>query len=120
MLTSESFSELRAKQEVHEHQFVSRVPIIGPFVAWFRTQWNNVATRWYVLPMIQQQNEFNRTLIKVLDELLQHLSVLEETVTHLDMDQVELARDLAETRYQVIRTLKDLRSLNPPSMSSRS
>lgn len=120
MITSESFSELKAKQEVHEQRFVSRAPLVGPFIAWFRTQWNNIATRWYVLPMVQQQNDYNRILIKVLDELLQHLCVLEETVTHLDVDQVELARDLAETRYQVIRTLKDLGALVQPPRPSGS
>jgi GT2 family glycosyltransferase len=39
--------------------FQSRVPVIGPLIAAFRTQWNRVATEWYLQPILRQQTHFN-------------------------------------------------------------
>ncbi len=119
MLTDgDPFKELRDRQEVREQSFVSALPVLGSLIVWFRTQWNNVATRWYVLPLIRQQNEFNRQLVSTLETTLQdlheQLTVLEQNMANLDTDQVTLARDLAETRYQLIRTRREVDTLHPP------
>jgi hypothetical protein len=59
-------ANLEARRTIHEQPFHSSVPIVGPIVAWFRTMWNNISTRWYVLPLLQQQSEFNALLITYL------------------------------------------------------
>jgi hypothetical protein len=59
-------ADLEARRTIHEQPFHSSVPIVGPIVAWFRTMWNNISTRWYVLPLLQQQSEFNALLITYL------------------------------------------------------
>lgn len=54
--------------EVTPQPFRSETPIIGPLIVWFRRLWNQVATRWFVLPMVEQQNAYNRTLLQALEE----------------------------------------------------
>ena len=54
-----TLNQLRTKQQIREQPFVSRMPVFGPLIARLRAAWNSVSTKWYVRPLIQQQNEFN-------------------------------------------------------------
>lgn len=58
-----AWEELRARQNLQEHRFQSRVPILGPLIVALRSLWNNVATKWYVRPLLIQQSIFNRLLV---------------------------------------------------------
>ncbi len=71
---------LRALATLREHQFRSRVPLIGPLIARFQEMWNNVSTRWYVQPLIHQQSEVNRRLIAALAA---HEARLQEAASRL-------------------------------------
>lgn len=68
-LSDSELDSLRALATLREHPFRSRVPLIGPLIARFREMWNNVSTRWYVQPLIQQQSEVNHRLIARLAAL---------------------------------------------------
>ena len=48
-----SDDKLRELGEIVERPFASKIP----GVAWLRTRWNNVAARWYVQGLFQQQNK---------------------------------------------------------------
>jgi len=111
LLNTHLLAELKNRQEIHERSFVSGAPIIGPLIVWIRTLWNNIATRWYVLPLVQQQNEFNRQLVATLEDIREHLAALEENLADLDSDQMDSAKDIAETRYQLIRLRKDIQGI---------
>ncbi len=70
------FPELRSHLEevgrlwqVQEQPFRSRLPIVGPLIAWFRERWNRISTKWYVLPILQQQVHFNAAVVRVLQDL---------------------------------------------------
>ena len=106
-MNEDLIAELEARQTICERPFRSDVPIVGPLIAWFRTAWNSVSTRWFVLPLLQQQNEFNalmvaylRRLERALDE---RLRMLDERLVDLDRDQTSLTRNVAELTYQLIR-----------------
>ena len=58
--------QLRATTTLQEYRFRSQVPLIGPLIARFRELWNGVATKWYVRPLIQQQNEINQQFVAAL------------------------------------------------------
>lgn len=118
---------LKERQQILEQPFVSTAPIVGPLIVWIRTQWNDIATRWYVRPLLQQQNEFNQRLVNALegienaievyaDDAREHLEVLETSLIELDHDQTTTVRDLAEARYQITRLRRDLDALEgtPP------
>jgi septal ring factor EnvC (AmiA/AmiB activator) len=104
-------SELHARAHVQEQPFSSDKPYIGRLLARFRETWNNVATRWYVRPMLQQQNLFNQAVTQVLQELVELNSQLDEMNSHLtqveewlisgDKDLTTLARKLAKSEYHL-------------------
>jgi GT2 family glycosyltransferase len=54
---------LRTKQLLQEQPFASHVPFFGPLIARLREAWNSVSTKWYVRPLLQQQNEFNELAV---------------------------------------------------------
>ncbi len=56
---------------LHEHQFHSRLPLVGKL----RRAWNSVATRWYVLPVLHQQTRFNQATHASLVALRQQIEV---------------------------------------------
>lgn len=65
---------------LREHKFRSRLPLL----AGLRTAWNNVATRWYMLPVLEQQTRFNlatrRSLLRLHEELQTQPALLETQV----------------------------------------
>ena len=80
---------LLKKSQVRERPFISNAPIIGPLLVRFREVWNSVATKWYVRPLLQQQNSFNQLVVSQLQEHDQWF-ILQ------DREQTELANDLAQ------------------------
>jgi len=94
-LNEDLTAELEAKQTIREQPFRSDMPIIGRFIAWFRAVWNSVSTRWYVLPLLRQQNEFNALVVS-------HLREMDRRLLDLDRDHTSLTRNVAELTYQII------------------
>jgi GT2 family glycosyltransferase len=80
--------------EVQEYPFTSSVPILGTLIAWLRTLWNNVSTKWFVRVIRQQQNEVNRILVR-------RLEMQGQILRDLDRDQIRLTTQLAETLYRL-------------------
>lgn len=83
---------LEAKWRVTERPFTST----RPFIARLRQMWNDVATTWYVRPLLQQQNDFNRLLV---DRLQDH----EARLIAQDHEQTDCTHDLAELTAQVVQ-----------------
>jgi len=93
------------KAEVQEQPFSSPTRLVGPFIARFRSLWNSVSTKWYVRPLLQQQNRLNRLLVERLHD--HELRLVEQ-----DREQTALARDMAELAAQVRQTNRLLASIN--------
>jgi len=51
---------------LQEHRFRSSIPLIGPLIARLRAGWNSVSTKWYLRPVLQQQNEFNELVVAAI------------------------------------------------------
>ena len=83
-IDSEALGRLSAAAALQEKPFASQVPLLGPLIVWFRTAWNNIASRWYVDHYVTQQNEFNRLAVEQIGryeaELNEMMSLLEEQV----------------------------------------
>lgn len=82
-------SEARPLAEIREQPFRSEVPLIGPWIAAFRQQWNRVSTEWYVKPMIRQQSRFNALLLDALQQSHQQNFQLHHHVNHQVNQQLE-------------------------------
>lgn len=118
----ELIAGLEAAQTIRTQPFRSHVPIVGRLIAWFRSAWAGISTRWYVLPLLQQQNEFNAELVAYLravqraaDARRERLDavrdVVEQRLTDLDRDQATLARNVAEMSYRISRMSQSLASI---------
>jgi GT2 family glycosyltransferase len=108
---------LKEKWRVQERPFVSHAPIVGPLIARFRETWNNVAAKWYVRPLLRQQNEFNALVVQRL-EVLESFEELRDLATELDArvldndrDDTALAREVGELTYAVVRLEQHLAEL---------
>lgn len=84
-VTRELLEWLDARREIVEKPFVSPSPVVGRAIVGVRRFWNWMSTKWYVRSMVQQQNEFNASLV----ELLRHL---ERDVQAVEASIVERAR----------------------------
>jgi len=76
--------DLMAQEPLHEKPFTSNVPIFGPLIVAFRTAWNSLSTRWYVLPMMQQQARLNQQMLLVLNELAQRHELDTQRIAELE------------------------------------
>jgi GT2 family glycosyltransferase len=131
---------MRERQLLREQPFSSQVPIVGPLIARLRAAWNSVSTKWYVRPLLQQQNEFNQLAATEITTQAERLNVLAGEVARLnalagevgrlrdwwdvrahdhdawliaqDREQAEFVRDLAELRLLVIQMNRLLLDLN--------
>lgn len=80
---------LSEKAQLQPQPFRSRAPVVGPVIAWFRTAWNNIAARWYVQAVVEQQNQFNLLVVE-------QLRTMEARLIEQDRLQTELIHQLAE------------------------
>jgi hypothetical protein len=99
---------LRALQAIHEMPFRSQLPVLGSVIVRLRTLWNDVATRWYVRPLVEQQNTFNQAVVDALaaqEAALQALDVrlqtMEAWLIEQDREKAQLAHDVGDLAAQV-------------------
>ncbi len=105
--TEEALGEARRLWLVAEKPFSSRAPLIGPLIAAVRTAWNNVATRWYIQPMLQQQVEFNAAVLRAVEAIARRLDAVEGAG---DAANAVIARRLTELERRLEHAETDRRS----------
>ncbi len=91
-------AEAKAQARITPRPFHSDVPVIGPLIVWFRNAWNQVATKWFVLPLVEQQNAYNSALLQALEQAVQDRERLAATLVEYNS---ESGRDLAELTNEV-------------------
>ena len=80
--------QLRSKRQIREQPFASDAPVLGPLIARLRAAWNSVSTKWYVRPLLQQQNEFNELIVA---QIAAHDADLRSQATRLAGEAARLA-----------------------------
>ena len=90
------------KRHVQEEPFVSKVPVVGPLIAAFRTVWNNVSARWYVLRILHQQNEYNYAVYQTLEELSRQAERQGQGQEETQADLRKLWEQLAELELRLL------------------
>lgn len=76
--------DLLAQEPLHEKPFTSDLPVLGRVIVAFRTAWNWLSTRWYVLPIMQQQAQLNQQILLVLNELAQRHELDTQRIAELE------------------------------------
>jgi len=86
---------LTASQTVHEPAFESSAPVIGRVIVMTRRAWNWMSTKWYVRPIVAQQNRINRQATSVMSALAQQHELDEQRISDLQTRVTELEQRLA-------------------------
>ena len=135
-----NLERLRQLATLQEHCFRSSIPLIGPLIARLRAAWNSVSTKWYVRPLLQQQNEFNELVAAAiaahdadlhtqaaqlrvfegrlaedairLGELQVRIRDHDAWLIAQDREHSEIVRDLAELRLLLVQMNRLLLDLN--------
>jgi len=104
---------------VQERPFTSKIPVIGPAIARFRELWNSVATKWYVRPLIEQQNEINRQLVLEIGHVREELEAVQEITVNLDRETADRhriqVRAIYALREEMMRLSEKVRALETAS-----
>jgi len=84
----EDVRKLESKTLIKQHPFVSHAPVIGPLIVKIRTFWNWMSTKWYALPLIRQQNDYNMAVSQALRDVVAATESLSQSIRDL---QIRLA-----------------------------
>jgi len=107
-----------ALQSPQERPFTSSTPVLGPVIIWVRRAWNSMSTRWYVLPILEQQVRFNSTLVQAVNEISSLLErqgrEAEEWNIAADRASAAMATDLSSLRHR----LNQMESRLPEELAS--
>jgi len=76
-------TELERQMLVRERPFVSHAPLVGPLIVKIRTFWNWMSTKWYMLPILRQQNAYNMAVAQTLREVVMAIESLSQSVQKL-------------------------------------
>ena len=96
---------LLTKAHVVERPFASETAVIGGLIVRFRQFWNSMAAKWYIRPLLQQQNEFNQLIAHSIREQ-------SEWLIAQDHDQTANNHNIAELTVQLIQTNHLLHSID--------
>ncbi len=76
-------AQLNELRTLREPRFTSQVPVFGPLIVAIRRFWNWMSTKWYIQPILEQQNRFNQQLVESLDALAAKVMELQRQLVGL-------------------------------------
>jgi len=88
-LASDVPAEMAPTPYLQEFEFQSKTPVVGPLIARFRSLWYNVAARWAMRYLIQQQESVNQALVQRLMELTDETALLAQEIAILSLQVCE-------------------------------
>jgi hypothetical protein len=91
--------ELTAKEYIQEPICVSPRPVVGRWIVFARKAFFHLLMKWYLRPVLEQQNAFNQTASRLVQDLVQ--------------SQEKLARQLRELEARLAAVEKRVRENSP-------
>lgn len=76
--------ELTAKEFVQEPMAVSPRPVIGRALVFVRKALFHVVFKWYMRPVLEQQNAFNQTVSRLVQDLVQSQERLARQIREME------------------------------------
>jgi hypothetical protein len=92
----EAVAELVARGELHEPDFTSDTPVIGPAIVAIRRLWNWMSTKWYVRPILREQSQANVRAAWVISDLMMWHELDVDRIRQLELQVCRLRARLAE------------------------
>ena len=94
----ESIVDLMMTHRLEETEFTSNAPVVGSLIVAFRRLWNWVSTKWYVIPIMQQQSHINSKLAVLIMQIVERQSQKEQQLEVLTERITQLESQLRESR----------------------
>jgi hypothetical protein len=104
--TQQRLRDLESRAWVVETTFQSQAPVIARLIVAVRNLWNWMSTKWYVLPMLQQQNGFNVAAAQMIRDLW--------TLNRSQLTTICLLRERVEALEAQIRRLGNAQTVDEP------
>jgi hypothetical protein len=98
---SNTLANARSVALVREIPFVSDAPVFGRFIVMVRNAWNWMSTKWWVRPILTQQNNFNSELVSSLQNALQVMHLTALTIGRLTMLTTTQQAEIRQLRFEV-------------------
>ncbi len=89
--------ELTSKEHIHEPVPLSPRPVLGKWFVFARKAFFHAFLKWYMRPILQQQNDFNQTAGRLIQELIQGQERLARQLREMDVRLTALERRVRET-----------------------
>jgi hypothetical protein len=108
-----TLANARSMATVHEQPFTSGTPVLGPFIVMVRNAWNWMSTKWWVRPMLMQQNGLNAELINALCNSLQVVRLTTLSLNRLTALTAKQQVEIRQLRYEVTDLQARMTSAEP-------
>jgi len=92
-LSSAGLHELESTEFLEEPPAVSAKPFLGGVIVWSRKLFRHLFLRWYTVPLLQQQNSFNRNATLSFRDVLQRNQKLQRELDDLQCRVEALERE---------------------------
>lgn len=91
---------------LHPFEFSSEAPVVGPLLARFRRTWYNVASRWAVQFLQEQQERINQQQASLQ---ARYVRTLEQRIRTLSDENALLAQEIAHLRLELTHHNEELK-----------
>ena len=89
--------ELTSKEYIQEPIPLSPRPVLGKWIVFMRKAFFHVFMKWYMRPILEQQNAFNQSAGRLIQDLLQGQEKLARQLREMDARLTALERRSRET-----------------------
>lgn len=89
--------ELTSKEYIQEPVALSPRPVLGRWIVFFRKAFYHLFLKWYMRPVLEQQNAFNQTAGRLIQDLVQGQEKLGRQLREMDARLIGLERRVRET-----------------------
>lgn len=91
-LARHKLAELAAREYVQEPIAVSPRPVLGRWIVLSRKAIFHLFLKWFTRPVLEQQNSYNQTVSRLIQDLMQSNEALAQRVRELEARLLELEK----------------------------
>jgi hypothetical protein len=91
-LARHKLAELAAREYVQEPIAVSPRPVLGRWIVLSRKAIFHLFLKWFMRPVMEQQNSYNQTVSRLIQDLMQSNEALAQRVRELEARLLELEK----------------------------
>ena len=95
-LARHKLAELAAREYVQEPIAVSPRPVLGRWIVLARKAIFHLFLKWFTRPVMEQQNSYNQTVSRLIQDLMQSNEALAQRVRELEARLLELEKHGSE------------------------